>query len=513
MTSPADLNQLTPDQLRSFAAELMQQVESKDRTIRHQQAQNDKLIHELAIHKRYRFGRRSESVSPDQASLLDELSDADIAAIETELAATAPDTPAVSNTKQQPKRKALPPELPRTLIAHEPDNTQCQCGCQLKRIGEDVSEKLDYTPGEFTVERHVRGKWACESCETLIQAPVPAQVIDKGIPTSGLLAHVLVAKFSDHLPLYRQETIFERAGHAIPRSTLAQWVGRCGVALQPLVDALSEELVTQAILHADETPVPMLAPGKKKTHQAYVWAYASTRFDPLQAVIYEFAPSRAGKHARAFLQGWNGKLICDDFAGYKAGFAQGITEVGCWAHARRKFYDLHASGKSTLAEQALAYIGRLYEIEADTKALSPQERQVVRQARSAPIIDELYHWLIDQRQRVPKGSATSKAIHYSLKRWLALKQYLDDGAVPIDNNWVENQVRPWALGRKNWLFAGSLRSGQRGAAIMSLIQSAKLNGHDPYAYLKDVLQRLPTQRASAINELLPHRWLPADKVG
>ena len=513
MTSPADLNQLTPDQLRSFAAELMQQVESKDRTIRHQQAQNDKLIHELAIHKRYRFGRRSESVSPDQASLLDELSDADIAAIETELAATAPDTPAVCNTKQQPKRKALPPELPRTLIAHEPDNTQCQCGCQLKRIGEDVSEKLDYTPGEFTVERHVRGKWACESCETLIQAPVPAQVIDKGIPTSGLLAHVLVAKFGDHLPLFRQETIFERAGHAIPRSTLAQWVGRCGVALQPLVDALQSELLKQSILHADETPVPMLAPGKKKTHQAYVWAYASTRFDPLQAVIYEFAPSRAGEHARAFLQGWNGKLVCDDFAGYKAGFAQGITEVGCWAHARRKFYDLHASGKSTIAEQALAYIGRLYEIEADTKALSPQERQVIRQARAAPIIDELYHWLIDQRQRVPKGSATSKAIHYSLKRWPALNQYLEDGAVPIDNNWVENQVRPWALGRKNWLFAGSLRSGQRGAAIMSLIQSAKLNGHDPYAYLKDVLQRLPTQRASAINELLPHRWLHADKVG
>jgi transposase len=512
MHSPADLNQLSQNQLRSFAVELLQQVESQDRTIRHQQALNDKLIHELAIHKRHRFGRRSETINPDQASLLDELSDADIAAIETELATTAPVAPAVPGTKQQPKRKALPPELPRTLITHEPDNTQCQCGCQLKRIGEDVSEKLDYTPGEFTVERHVRGKWACDACETLIQAPVPAQVIDKGIPTSGLLAHVLVAKFGDHLPLYRQESIFERAGHAIPRSTLAQWVGRCGVALQPLVDALREDLLKQTILHADETPVPMLAPGKKKTHQAYVWAYASTRFDSLQAVIYEFAPSRAGKHARAFLQGWQGKLVCDDFAGYKAGFAQGITEVGCWAHARRKFYDLHASGKSTIAEQALAYIGRLYEIEAEAKTLSPPERKAIRQAEAAPVIDELYNWLIAQRQRVPKGSATSKAIQYSLKRWQALVRYLDDGSIPIDNNWVENQVRPWALGRKNWLFAGSLRSGQRGAAIMSLIQSAKLNGHDPYVYLKDVLQRLPTQRASAISELLPHKWVAPDKV-
>jgi transposase len=453
MTSPTDLKQLTPDQLRSFAAELMQQVESKDRTIRHQQALNDKLIHELAIHKRHRFGRRSETMNPDQASLLDELSETDIAAIETELVATAPETPAPLTTKQQPKRKALPPELPRILITHEPDNTQCQCGCQLKRIGEDVSEKLDYTPGEFTVERHVRGKWACESCETLTQAPVPAQIIDKGIPTSGLLAHVLVAKFGDHLPLYRQENIFERAGHAIPRSTLAQWVGRCGFTLQPLVDALQSELLLQSIVHADETPVPMLAPGKKKTHQAYVWAYASTRFSPLQAVIYEFAPSRAGKHARAFLHGWEGKLVCDDFAGYKAGFEQGVTEVGCWAHARRKFYDLHASGKSTLAEQALAYIGQLYDIEAETKVLSADKRQEIRQARAGPVIDELYHWLIEQRQRVPKGSATSKAIHYSVKRWPALTRYLEDGSVPIDNNWVENQVRPWALGRNYPQFA------------------------------------------------------------
>src|SRR6056297_569077 len=207
--------------------------------------------------------------------------------------------------------------------------------------------------------------------------------------------------------------------------------------------------MTQAILHADETPVPMLAPGKKKTHQAYVWAYASTRFDPLQAVVYEFAPSRAGKHARAFLQGWQGKLVSDDFAGYKAGFEQGMTEIACWAHARRKFYDLHAAKKSMVAAQALDYIGKLYAVEAEGKGLTARERQALRQTRSAPIIDELYHWLIAQRQKVPKGSATSKAIHYSLKRWLPLTRYLADAAIPIDNNRVENQVRPWALGRKN----------------------------------------------------------------
>jgi len=232
----------------------------------------------------------------------------------------------------------------------------------------------------------------------------------------------------------------------------------------------------------------------------------------LQAVIYEFAPSRAGRHAREFLKGWQGQLVCDDFAGYKAGFEQGMTEIACWAHVRRKFYDLHTAKKSTLAAQAVDAIGKLYAIEAEAKNLTPSERQQLRQARAAPVIDEVYHWLIEQRQKVPKGSATSKAIHYSLKRWPALKQYLDDGDIPIDNNWVENQIRPWALGRKNWLFAGSLRSGQRAAAVMSLIQSAKNNGHDPYAYLKDVLARLPTQKASAISELLPHNWVAADKV-
>ncbi len=285
--------------------------------------------------------------------------DSDIAAIEAELAQlTAAETP--PKPKAQPKRAPLPPELPRTLVHHEPENTQCRCGCQLKRIGEDVSENLDYVPGEFTVERHIRGKWACEQCETLTQAPVPPQVINKGIPTAGLLAQVLVAKYSDHLPLYRQVRIFGRAGLAIPRSTLAEWVGACGVQLQPLVDALRNALLEHTVLHADETPASMLAPGKKKTHRAYVWAYCTTPFSDLKAVVYDFAPTRAGEHARTFLGNWQGKLVCDDYSGYKAGFGNGIIEIGCLAHARRKFYDLHQANKSQLAAQALEYIGQLY---------------------------------------------------------------------------------------------------------------------------------------------------------
>ena len=523
MQTQPDLNNLSADQLRTLAAQLLAEVEQKDELIeqkdemierksranRHLEAINEKLAHENAILKRHRFARRSEILSQQQCSLLDELIDADIGAIEEELArAKEAVSEKPEEKKAKPKRTPLPPELPRITIEHEPENTTCHCGCQLKRIGEDVSEKLDYTPGTFTVERHVRGKWVCRECEAIIQAPVPVQIIDKGIPTSGLLSHVLIAKYADHLPLYRQESIFTRAGLPIARSTLADWVGRCGVALQPLVDALRETLVTHPILHADETPVQMLSPGKKKTHRAYVWAYASTNFSKVKGVVYDFAPGRSGEHARTFLKTWQGKLVCDDFAGYKESFKRGITEIGCMAHARRKFFDLHAASQSQLAEYALQQIGLLYEIERQAKDLDPDQRQKIRQQKAVPILGALRQWLITQRQRVPDGSGTAKAIDYSLKRWTALNRYCDDGQVPIDNNWVENQIRPWALGRSNWLFAGSLRSGKRAAAIMSLIQSAKMNGLDPYAYLKDVMQRLPTLRASRINELLPHNWMP-----
>ncbi|WP_165679005.1 IS66 family transposase [Metapseudomonas otitidis] len=510
MTSSPNLDQLTPDQLRALAAQLLTQVDAMGKKIHRDQTIIEQLTHEIAWFKRHKFAKRSEQLSPDQSSLLDDLLDTDIAAIEAELKAVNPPV-AQAEPRQQPKRTALPAQFPRTVIRHEPENTQCACGCQLQRIGEDVSEKLDYTPGVFTVEQHVRGKWACRQCETLIQAPVPAQVIDKGIPTAGLLAHVMVAKFADHLPLYRQEKIFGRAGLAIARSTLAQWVGQTGVQLQPLVDALREAMLAQRVIHADETPVQVLAPGEKKTHRAYVWAYSTTPFADLKAVVYDFSPSRAGEHARNFLGQWNGKLVCDDFAGYKASFEQGITEIGCMAHARRKFFDLHAANKSQLAEQALHAIGGLYEIERQARGMSDEERRRIRQEKAAPILDALHNWMLAQRDLVPNGSATAKALDYSLKRWVALTRYLEDGAVPIDNNQVENQIRPWALGRSNWLFAGSLRSGKRAAAIMSLIQSARMNGHDPYAYLKDVLTRLPTQRASEIGQLLPHSWAPLSR--
>jgi len=496
------LDKLSAEQLREMAARLMGQL-------RHQTALLEKLSYENALLKRMKFAAQSERFNTEQRSLLEDEIDADLAAVADAIATLNAEQSSAPATKQQAKRQPLQRDLPRREIRHEPDSTTCECGCQMKRIGEDVAEKLDYVPGVFSVERHVRGKWACSQCETIVQAPVPAHVIDKGIPTTGLLAQVLVAKYADHLPLYRQESIFGRAGVAIPRSTLAQWVGTCGVRLQPLVDALKNEMLQRRVLHADETPVQMLKPGDGKTHRAYLWAYAPGAFEDIKAVVYDFCESRAGEHARKFLGEWRGSLTCDDFSGYKALIASGVTEVGCLAHARRKFFDLHAANKSQLAEFALEQFARVYEVERQVKELHAEHRRAVRQERCKPVLEALQQWMVLQRQKVPDSSATAKALDYSLRRWTALTRFVEDGQLPVDNNWIENQIRPIALGRNNWLFAGSLCAGQRAAAVMSLIQSARMNGHDPYAYLKDVLTRLPTQRASQIASLLPHNWQPA----
>src|SRR5579871_2126928 len=440
MELPREWAQMDADQLRDLSASLLERLQQQEQQLTERNAQIlerdaeldartaqlahreeelkrkqlkiDQLTHEMAILKRWQFAKRSEQLDAVQYSLLDESIDADIEAISLEIEALR-DKP-VSVPKGIPRRVALPATFPRREIHHEPEVTQCRCGCQLERIGEDVSEKLDYAPGLFSVERHIRGKWVCRGCETLIQAPVAPHIIDKGIPTAGLLAQVLIAKYLEHLPLYRQEQIFARAGLALPRSTLAQWVGACGVGLQPLVDALKAQLLTRSVLHADETPVPMLKPGLKRTHRAYLWSYSSSEYDEVPAVIYDFAESRSGQHARDFLGGWQGKLVCDDYSGYKALFEHGVIEVGCMAHARRKFHDLYANHRSELAEEALRYFAALYEIEcfAREEKRDTQGRLQLRQQRSKPIADALRQWMTRQRGQVPDGSATAKAIEY-----------------------------------------------------------------------------------------------------
>src|SRR5271169_526172 len=301
MVSTTDLDSLSAPQLREVTRDLIDKLLEQERQsealkseILFKTTRIDQLTYELARYKRLRFDRSSEKLDAAQANLLEETLDADLAAIEEELEQLQPTQPAKKEKAKKPRREALPAHLPRVAVHHEPESSHCASGCQLKRIGEDVSEKLAYEPGVFSVERHIRGKWACAKCQTLTQAPVPAQVIDKGIATAGLLAQVMVAKYADHLPLYRQEAIFGRAGYAIPRSTLGEWVGVCGVQLQPLVDALRGTVLSHPVLHADETPVAMLKPGNGKTHRAYLWAYSPGVFEEVKAVVYDFTETRSG---------------------------------------------------------------------------------------------------------------------------------------------------------------------------------------------------------------------------
>ena len=459
------------------------------------------LTHELAYLKRIRYGKASEVLGGEQRSLFDETVETDFAAIEQELEDQAP----ARRRRKRAGRQALPPELPRIEHRHEPASCACgQCGAGLVKIGEDVSEQLDVEPARFFVHRHIRAQYACRACDTVTAAPIPPAVIDGGLAAPGLLVWVTAGKYLDHLPLYRIEQIAARQGVPLARSTLAQWIGRIGVALQPLADRLAELLRQRGCLHADETPVRQLDPGSGKTRQAYLWAYRSGAWeDGPPIVVFDYQPSRAGAHARAFLQDWRGHLMVDDYAGYKALFAQGPTELACLAHIRRKFFDLHAVNGSPVAEQALRRIAQLYAIEQDAAGLSPDGRLALRRERALPALAELHAWLLATQRTVAAGSGTAKAIDHALKRWIALVRYADSGTLPIDNNPIENAIRPIAIGKKNWLFAGSERAGRRAAAIQSLFATARLNGLDPARWLRETLEQLPTCPNNRIDSLLP----------
>ena len=394
-------------------------------------------------------------------------------------------------------------------MRHEPESCTCSvCQSGLIKIGEDVSEQLDIEPARFFVIRHIRPQYACRPCETITAAPIAPAVIDGSLAAPGLLAWVATSKYLDHLPLYRLEQIAARQQVNLSRSTMSEWIGRIGFALQPLADRLVELLMQRTVLHADETPVQQLDPGEGKTKRAYLWTYRSNELDEGQPiVVFDYQSSRSGQHARDFLQGWEGSLMVDDYAGYKKLFnaeAQRlIIELACWAHARRKFFDLQATGEHPQAAEALKRIGKLYAIEEEARSMSTEERAQHRQQHSLQQLSDMHEWLIGLRVNTANGSGLARAIDYSLKRWPSLIRYAETGNLPIDNNPVENAIRPIALGKKNWLFAGSERAGKRAAAIQSLFATAKLNGIEPYAWLKDTLEKLPVWTMRRLDELLP----------
>ncbi len=405
----------------------------------------------------------------------------------------------------------MPDHLPRIEHRHEPDSCTCgKCGKDLVKIGEDITEQLDVEPAKFFVHRHIRPQYACRACETITAAPVPPAVIDGGMAAVGLLAWVMIGKYQDHLPLYRLEQMAARDNVILSRSTLADWVGRVGVALQPLVDRLTWHLLQGNTLHADETPVAQLDPGSGKTKKAYLWAYRSNDLANAgpRLIVFDYQKGRRGEHARQFLGAWKGRLMVDDYVGYKALFTntangEACIELACLAHARRKFFDLYQANQSPMAWEALQRIGALYAIEAEAKTLSIKARQQLRAEKSLPQLQAFHEWLIQTRVGTAHGGASAKALDYTLKRWPALVRYAETGYLPIDNNPVENCIRSIALGKKNWLFTGSERAGQRAAAIQSLLGTAKLNGLNPMTWLKETMEKLPVWPNSRIDELLP----------
>jgi transposase len=509
MISIAELAHQPPDptlldQVRAQISALQLQLVERDAELKRRELKIQKLTLELAHHKRMSFGCKSEALTSEQRDLFADTSDEDGAAIVAELEQQQKSA-AVPRQHKRTGRNPLPPELPRIEHRHEPESCTCgECGHDLIKIGEDISEQLDVEPARFFVHRHIRPQYACRTCETITAAPVPATIIDGGLAAPGLHAWALIQKYLDHLPLYRIEKISERHGVRIARSTLAQWIGQLGVSLQPLVDRLVELLKQGKVLHADETPVQQLDPGKGKTKRAYMWAYRSNDLEETpRIVVFDYQTSRSGAHARNFLQDWRGHLMVDDYGGYKSLFQKGVTELACLAHCRRKFFDLHAAGGHPVAEEALLRIGQLYAVEAQGRHGDAAARLALRQQEARPRLKALHEWLIAQRLKTADGSALARAIDYSLKRWPALIRYADSGNLPIDNNVVENAIRPISLGRKNWLFTGSERAGCRAAAIQSLLATAKLNGLEPYTWLKDTLEKLPIWSYSRIDELLP----------
>lgn len=517
-----DLKALSAADLAAVAEQMLAHIGAQARDIKWRDAKIESITFQLARLKAWKFGAKTERMNAEQRDIFEETLAADQAALEAMLAAArasvppaAPGGDAAKDKKpSQPKRKPLPEHLPRVDQRIEPEDTQCptpECGQSMVRVGEDISERLDIVPAKFFVQRQIRGKWACKCCQLLVQEPAAPQVFDNALPTPGLQAYVAVSRFVDHIPYYRQEEVNARSGVHTPRSTLAGWTGQTGVQLQPLYEAHRAFVLGSRVLHADETPIGMLDPGAGKTKKAYMWAYARGAYEAEPGVVFDFCAGRGGQYPTEFLKGWSGTLVVDAYGGYDAALRlDGRSTAYCVAHARRKFDELFKANASVVASEAIRRIAWLYRIEAEAKGLTAEQRLQMRHERSRPLWDELHVWLRLERTRVPDGSAIAKAIDYSLSHWAGLGLFLLDGDVPIDNNHVENRIRPWALGRRNWLFIGSQLAGERAAVIMSLLQSARLNGHEPWAYLKDVLTRLPTQLNSRIEELLPHRWQPAE---
>jgi len=484
--------------LQSLVLELLGTLQEKDRRI-------DQLSSQLEVLKRHLFGRRSEQLDPNQMGLdLGDLSIPEVA--EADPLATAETAP--ESRRRGHGRRRLPEHLPRHRVEYDVPEAQRLCReCQhsLVPIGEEVSEQLEYVPASFFVRQQVRFKYACPECQgNVVIAAGAAQPIDKGLPGPGLMAHVLTSKYADHLPLNRLEGIFARHGVELTRSTLCDWVAAGARLLQPVVEILKQGVLASRKIHTDDTPVPVLDKGREVTRTGRLWVYLGDADH--EGVVFDYTPDRSRDGPQSFLSGYQGYLQADAYAGYDGIYAgQQVVEVACWAHARRKFFDAMKSD-ARRSQIALGFIRRLYEVERRARDLEVAPRRALRQSESGPVLTQLKAWLDEQNPSVAPKSPMGVAISYARSQWIALTRYLEDGILDIDNNAAERALRRVAVGRKNWMFAGSDEGGRRAAILYSLVASCARLKINPYDYLRDVLERLPNHSPDTLCELTPQAW-------
>ena len=513
--APETLPPLTDDpaELKALILQLWVSLHDKNQDIQ-------KLQHQLEQLKKKLYGSKSERWMPEPGLFAELLKLAPPPPEEE--SPPPPLKPAAASPKRNGHgRSPIPQNLQRHRIEHElkPEECKCkECGGELKKFGEEVTEQLDFVPAVAFVRQHVRFKYACPACQgNVVIAPMPAQPIDKGLPGPGLLAQVLISKYCDHLPLYRQEGIFRRHGLEINRSTMGGWVAQLAELLKLLVDLMKKDLLESKVTHTDDTPTPVQDGSKKQTRKARLWVYIGDQDHP--QIVYDYTPNRTRDGPEWFLKTYKGYLQADAYPGYDRIYARGKTdperrviEVGCWAHARRGFFEAQTTDELR-ALMAMATIKRLYDVEREAASLNSDERRALRQEKAKPILDQFKAWLEKELPSVlPKGPM-GMAIQYTLNQWEALNRYLEDGDLAIDNNAAERALRPIALGRKNWLFAGSDKGGERAAIVYSLIETCKRHGVEPYAYLRDVLDRIPSHPINTLRELLPQNWKPRPQPG
>ena len=484
-----------PAELKGLVGLLAGELKSRDLLI-------EKLKHQLAGHNRHRFGSKSESLDQLHLTFAEDEAIAEAAVEQTAAAEVEP------KPRRKHNRKPLPAHLPRHDTHLSAGESCGECGGELKPLCEDVTEELEYIPGRFVVNRIVRPRLACSCCEAIVQAPLPARPIEKGRPGPGLLAHVLVSKYADHLPLYRQSQIFARDGIDLERSTLADWVGRSTALLEPLAEAIGRHVRAGPALFADDTPVKMHAPGSKQPNPARVWAYVRDERPwaggAPPGVWYRFTVDRKGDHPVRHLSDYQGWIHADGYAGFNGLFSSDTAkEMACVAHVRRKFVDVHQAQGGAIAEEAIKRIAALYAVEEQARGRLPEERVALRRECATPLFDDLVTWLDTQLTKISGKSPLAGAIRYALNRLPKARAYLGHGVLELDNNAVERAMKPVALGRKNWLFAGSEGGGKAMAIAFTLIETAKLNDVDPQAWLTWVLDRIADHKINRIDELLP----------